>query len=54
MKRDKVRNEDILIKIGIPHKREDEKKLPTMVCHVWRRPTDAPVRKVELINLEQV
>ena len=53
-RRDNVRNEDILIKMGSPHRREDERKSPTMVCHVRRKPTDAPVRRVELIDLEQV
>ena len=37
-----------------PFRREDERKSPTWFGHVQRRPTDAPVRRVERIKLGQV
>jgi len=53
--RDKVRNEDIHTKIGIASiegkMRENNLR---WFCHVRRRPTDAPVQRVEHINLGQV
>jgi len=55
MRRDKVRNEDIRIKIGVASIEEKmrENRL-RWFGHVRRRPTDAPVRRVERIKLGQV
>ena len=52
MRRDKVRNEDIHTKIGVASIEEKmrENRL-RWFGHVRRRPTDAPVRRVEHINL---
>ena len=54
-RRDKVRNEDILIKIGVApieeKMRENHLRWFGLVRH---RPTDVPVRRVEFINLGQV
>jgi len=54
-RRDKVRNEDIRIKIGVTSieekMRENHLQWPG---HVRRRPTDAPVRRVERIKLGRV
>jgi len=53
--RDKVRNEDIRTKIGvasIEEKMRDNRL--RWFGHVRCRRTDAPVRRVERINLEQV
>ena len=54
-RRDKVRNEDIRTKIGVAFIEEKmrENRL-RWFGHVRRRPTDAPVRRVERINLGQV
>ena len=53
--RDKVRNEDIRTKIGVASIEEKmrENRL-RWFDHVRRRPTNAPVRRVERINLGQV
>jgi len=53
--RDKVRTENIRIKIGVAHIEEKmrENRL-RWFGHVRRRPTDAPVRRVKLIKLGQV
>ena len=54
-RRDKVRNEDILMKIGVTP--IEEKMIENHLRwfgHVRRRPTDASVHRVELINLGQV
>ena len=54
MRRNKMRNEDILTKISIaPNRRVDERKPPTMVWSCARL-TDASVLRVKLINLRQV
>ena len=55
MRRDKVRKEDIRTKIGVASIEEKmrENRL-RWFGHVRRRPIDAPVRRVEHINLEQV
>ena len=54
-KRDKVRNKDIRTKIGVA---SIEKKMrenrPRWFSHVRHKSTDAPVRRVERIKLEQV
>ena len=54
-RRDKVRNEDIRIKIGVAcieeKMRENRRR---WFGHVRRRLTDAPVRRVERINLGKV
>ena len=54
-RRDKMRNEDIRTKIGIASIEEKmrENRL-RWFDHMRRRPTDAPVRQVERINLGQV
>jgi len=54
-RREKVRNENIHIKIGVTSIEETmrENRL-RWFGHVRRRPTDAPVRRVERINLRQV
>ena len=54
-RRDKVRNEDIRTKIGVASIKEKmrENRL-RWFGHVRRRPTDAPVRRVERIKLGQV
>ena len=54
-RRDKVRNEYIRTKIGVASIEEKmrENRL-RWSGHVRRRPTDAPVRRVERINLGQV
>ena len=54
-RRDKVRNKDIRTKIDIASIEEKmrENRL-RWFGHVRRRPTDAPVRRVERINLGQV
>ena len=51
-RRDKVRNEDIHTKIGVPSIEEKmrENRL-RWFDHVRRRPTDAPVRRVERTKL---
>jgi len=53
--RDKVRNEYIRTKIGVASIEEKmrENRL-RWFDHVRRRPTDAPVRRVERINLGKV
>jgi len=53
--RDKVRNENIRTKIGVAFI-EEKMRENCLRCfgHVRRRPTDAPVRRVERINLGQV
>ena len=52
MRRDKMRNEDIIGAASIEEKmRENHLR---WFGHVRRRPTDAPVRRVERIKLEQV
>jgi len=52
---DKVRNEDIRTQIGVTSIEEKmrENRL-RWFGHMRRRPTDAPVRRVERINLGQV
>ena len=54
-RRDKVRNEDIRTKIGVAFIKDKmrENRL-RWFGHVRRRPTDAPVRRVERIKLGQV
>jgi len=54
-RRDKVRYEDIRTKIGVASI-EEKMRENRLQCfgHVWRRPTDAPVRRVERIKLGQV
>jgi len=54
-RRDKVRNENIRTKIGIASIEEKirENRLRSF-GHVRRRPTNAPIRRVERINLGQV
>ena len=54
-RRDKVRNEEIHTKIGVASIEEKmrENRL-RWFGHVQHRPTDAPVRRVERINLGQV
>ena len=54
-RRDKERNEDICIKIGVASIEEKmrENRL-RWFGHVRRRPTDAPVRRVERIKIGQV
>ena len=54
-KRDKVRNEDIRTKIGVASikKKMRENRL-RWFGHVWRKPTDVPVRRAERITLGQV
>jgi len=54
-RRDKVRNEDIHTKIGVVSIEEKmrENRLQWF-DHVRRRPTNAPVRRAERINLGQV
>jgi len=54
-RRDKMRNEDILIKIGVASIEEKmrENRLQWF-GHVRRRSTNALVRRVELINLGEV
>ena len=53
--RDKVRNEDIRTKIGVASIEEKMRKNRLRwFGHVRRRPTDAPVRRIECINLGQV
>ena len=54
-KRDKVRNENIHIKIGVASIEEKmrENRLQWF-GHVRRRPTDAPIQRVERIKLELV
>ena len=57
IQRDKVRNEDIRIKIGVTVASIEEKIRENRLRwfgHVRRRPADAPVRRVERINLGQV
>ena len=51
-RRDKLRNEDIRTKIGVAsiEKKMRENRL-RWFGHVRRRPIDAPVRRVEHINL---
>ena len=54
-RRDKVKNKDIRIKIGVASIEEKMREN----CLRWfdnvrRRPTDAPVRRVKRINLGQV
>jgi len=53
--RDKVRNEDIRIKIDIASIEENmrENRL-RWFGHVRRKPTDVPVRRVKHINLGQI
>jgi len=52
MRRDKVRNEDIRTKIGVASIEEKMREnLLRWFGHVRRRPTDAPVRQVERIEL---
>jgi len=52
--RDKMRNEDIRTKIGVTPLEEKKKNCLRWFSHVRRRPTDAPVRRVERIKLGQV
>ena len=54
-RRDKVRNEDIRIKISVASIEEKmrENRL-RWFGHMRHRPTDAPVRRVKHINLGQV
>ena len=54
-RRDKLRNEDIRTKIGVAFIEEKmrENRL-RWFGHVRRRRTDAPIRRVEHINLGQV
>ena len=54
-RRDKVRNEDIRTKIGVASIEEKmrENRL-RWFDHVQRRPTNAPVRRVDRIKLRQV
>ena len=55
MRRDKVRNEDICIKIGeAPIKEKMRENRLRWFGYVRRRPTHAPVRQVEHIKLGQV
>ena len=50
-----MRNEDILTKIGVATIEEKMREnRPQWFGHVRRRPTDAPVRRVERIKLGQV
>ena len=53
-RRDKVRNEDIYTKIGVAfiEEKRRENRL-RWFGHVRHRPTDAPARRVERINLGQ-
>jgi len=54
-RRDKVRNEDIHIKIGVASIEENMREnYLRWFGHVRRRPADSPVRRVERINLGQV
>ena len=53
-RRAKVRNEDIRIKIGVTSIEEMRKNRLRWFSHARRRPTDAPVRRVERIKLGQV
>ena len=52
---DKMRKENIRTKIGVPsiEKKMRENRL-RWLGHVRRRPIDAPVRRIERINLELV
>jgi len=52
--RDKVRNDDIRTKIGVAFIKEKRENRLRWFGHVRRRPTDAPVRRVDRINLGQV
>ena len=50
-----MRNENILMKIGVtPIKEKMRENRQRWFGYVRRRPTDAPVRRVEHIKLEQV
>ena len=50
-----MRNEDILTKIGVaPIEEKMRENRIRLFGHVRRRPTDASVRRVELINLGQI
>jgi len=52
---DKVRNEDICTKIGVaPIEEKMRENRLRWFGHVRRKPTDAPVRRVERIKLGQV
>ena len=52
-RRDKVRNEDICIKIGVASIEENMREnILRWLGHMQRRPTDALVRRVERIKLE--
>ena len=54
-RRDKMRNEDIRTKIGVASIEEKMRKNRLRwFGHVRRRPTDAPIRRVEHISLGQV
>jgi len=54
-RRDKVRNEDIRTKIYVaPIEEKMRENRLQWFGHVRRRPTDAPVRRVERIKLGQV
>ena len=53
-RRDKVRNENIRTKIGVASIKEKIENRLRWFGHVRRRPTDAPVQRVEHINLGQV
>ena len=54
-RRDKVRNEDIRTKIGVGSIEEKMRENHLRwFDHMRRRPTEAPVRRVEHINLGQV
>ena len=54
-RRDKMRNEDVRIKIGVaPIGEKMRENLLRWFGHVRRRPTDASVQRAERIKLEQV
>ena len=51
IKMDKVRNEDILSLVGVaPIENKIRENRLRWFGHIWRRPTDAPVRRVEKID----
>ena len=54
-RRDEVRNEDILTKIGVaPIEEKMKENCLRYFSHVRRTPTDTSARRVKLINLGQV